>query len=93
VIDDDNWVKWMGEAGFGDIQKKTIKTPMCGWPADKKLKEIGQFNRLSFEMGLEGYALYLLTNTMGWEYSEVQVWLAKIRQALKNKAYHGYANW
>lgn len=93
VIDDDNWIKWLEEGGFSGVQTKTIKVPMGGWPADKELKEVGQFNKLSFEMSLEGYGLYLLINAMGWEYVEVQLWLARVREALKNKDYHGYAHW
>ncbi|KAF4332694.1 s-adenosylmethionine-dependent methyltransferase [Fusarium beomiforme] len=93
VIDDDNWIKWMNEAGFSDVQKKMIKTPIGGWPAAKKWKEVGQLNRVSIETGLEGFGLYMLTNVMGWEYNQVQVWLTKFREALKNKSYHGYATW
>uniref|UniRef100_A0A8H7NHH1 Methyltransferase type 11 domain-containing protein n=1 Tax=Bionectria ochroleuca TaxID=29856 RepID=A0A8H7NHH1_BIOOC len=73
VVDNNKWVKWIDEAGFSNIQKKTIKTPIGGWPADKKWKEVGQFNRLALETGLEGFGLYMLTNTMGWEYEDVQV--------------------
>ncbi|KAH6988678.1 S-adenosyl-L-methionine-dependent methyltransferase [Ilyonectria destructans] len=93
VIDDDKWVKWMDEAGFRNIQTKIIKTPVGGWPADKKWKEVGQFNRLALETGLEGFGLYMLTNVMGWEYADVQVWLARVREALRNKSYHGYSTW
>ncbi|KAL5603809.1 hypothetical protein FOVSG1_006559 [Fusarium oxysporum f. sp. vasinfectum] len=93
VIDDDNWIKWMNEAGFSNIQRKMIKTPIGGWPADKKWKEVGQFNRVSLETGLEGFGLYMLTNVMDWEYNKVQVWLTRVREALKNKRYHGYSTW
>ncbi|KAH6883556.1 S-adenosyl-L-methionine-dependent methyltransferase [Thelonectria olida] len=93
VIDDDNWVKWMDEAGFSNIQTKTIKTPIGGWSADKKWKEVGLFNGLSIETGLEGFGLYMLTNVMGWEYAEVQVWLARVQEALKNKSSHGFTTW
>ncbi|KAK9444707.1 S-adenosylmethionine-dependent methyltransferase [Metarhizium brunneum] len=93
VIDDDNWIRWMEEAGFRDVQKKAIKTPMGEWPADKKWKEVGLFNRITTETALEGYFLYKLTRVMDWEYAEVQSWLARVREALRNKAYHGYSTW
>lgn len=93
VIDDDKWVGWLEEAGFTNVQTKAIKTPVGGWPADKKQKEIGQFNRLGLETSLEGYTLYLLTTILGWKYEEVQLWLVRVRQALKNKHYHGYTTW
>lgn len=96
IIDDGNWIRWLREAGFaeGDIQKtRTVKTPMGGWPLDKKWKEVGLFNRMCFETSMEGYGLYLLINVMGWEYAEVQLWLKRVRDALKNKDYHGYSTW
>ena len=93
VIDDDNWVGWMREAGFQEVQSRAFKTPVGAWPADERQKEIGRFNRFGLETSLEGYALYLLTSVLGWGYEEVQVWLAKVREALRNKRYHGYTTW
>jgi hypothetical protein len=93
VIDRDNFVRRMEEAGFRDVKTYKTKLPMGGWPADKKWKEVGQFNKISCEEGLEGYALYVLTNVLGWGYEDVQVFLAKIRQALGNKKYHTYYPW
>lgn len=90
VIDKNNFVNWMMDAGFDDVQTKRIKMPMGGWSADKKWKEVGEFNRLSFGTNLEGYALYFLIKVMGWEYIEVQVFLGKIRAAMRNEDYHGY---
>lgn len=93
VVGDDNWVKWMEEAGFTGIRTKMIKTPVGGWPADTKLKAIGHLNKAAFETSLEGYTIHLLTNVMGWTIAEVQLWLAKVRDALRNKDYHGYSTW
>ncbi|KAK3346979.1 S-adenosyl-L-methionine-dependent methyltransferase [Lasiosphaeria hispida] len=93
VIDNDNYIRWLEEAGFKDVSKKTIKVPVGGWPANKKLKEIGLANQLSLTMGIEGFGLYILTNVLDWKYDEVQVFLANVRAGLKNKAYHGYCLW
>ncbi|CAG9948801.1 unnamed protein product [Clonostachys rosea f. rosea IK726] len=67
------WLITTNKAGFSNIQKKTIKTPIGRWPADKKWKEVRQFNRLALKTGLEGFSLYILTNTIGWEYEDVQI--------------------
>ncbi|KAK3314452.1 S-adenosyl-L-methionine-dependent methyltransferase [Apodospora peruviana] len=93
VIDDDRYVGWMKEAGFKDVQSRTFKTPVGSWPADKTMKEIGQFNRLGLEMGIEGFGLYVLTHIMGWSYEEVQVFMAKVRAGLRNKKWHAYCVW
>jgi len=95
IIDDDRWVAWLEAAGFGaeSIETRAVKVPIGAWPAETKWKEVGIFNRLALESGLEGFGLYILTNVMGWEYTEVQLWLARVRAALKNKSYHSYATW
>jgi len=93
VIDNDNYIRWLGEAGFKDIKKRNLKMPVGAWPADKTLKEIGQMNRVSLEMGIEGFGLYVLTNVLGWEIAEVQAFLMNVRAGLKNKSYHGYCLW
>ncbi|KAK5659799.1 hypothetical protein OQA88_1011 [Cercophora sp. LCS_1] len=93
VIDGDNYVRWLEEAGFNHVQTKLIKMPVGSWPANKKLKEIGQANQMSLDIGIEGFGLYVLTSVLGRDYTEAQVFLANIRAALKNKAYHGYCRW
>jgi len=93
IIDDDIYAGWMKEAGFEDVHTKPIVTPIGSWPAEPRMKEIGQFNKLAAEMGLEGYVLYLMTTVLGWEYEEVQVWLAKVRQGLRNKSQQPLMTW
>lgn len=93
VIDGYRWVERMQEAGFPDVQTRAIKTAIGAWPADARQKEIGRFNKLGLEKSLEGFALYLLTNVMEWEYEEVQSWLGKVRETIRNTRHHGYTTW
>ena len=98
IIDDDRWVGWMKEAGFGgegaaEIKTRVVKTPIGAWPAEAKWKEVGLFKKLGLERGLEGFGLYILTSVMGWQYEEVQSWLARVRDVLKNKSIHSYSSW
>ncbi|KAK0643879.1 S-adenosyl-L-methionine-dependent methyltransferase [Cercophora newfieldiana] len=93
VIDGDNYLRWLEKAGFKNISKKDLKMPVGAWPADKTLKEIGGMNRASLEMGIEGFGLYVLTNVLGWKFEEVQAFLTKVRDGLKNRSYHGYCLW
>ncbi len=53
------------EAGFVNVVEKVYKTPLGGWPADPKLRELGQWALLGFDIGLEGYALATLTRVLG----------------------------
>lgn len=54
MISDDIQRKGMEEAGFVDLTVKDIKVPMGPWPADPKLKEIGQWAQYTLEQDLEG---------------------------------------
>lgn len=53
------------EAGFVNVQKHTYKWPVGTWPRDKRLKEIGAYNRLGWEEGLDGWAKLLFTKFLG----------------------------
>ena len=93
VIEGDEFVSALEEAGFRDVQTRVVKMPVGQWPADRKLKEIGGVNLFSMHRDVEAFALYVLTSILNWEIAESQVFLAKIRSELKNKAYHGYTLW
>ncbi|KAK4182707.1 S-adenosyl-L-methionine-dependent methyltransferase [Podospora australis] len=93
IIDDDKWVGWLKEAGFAHVNQKTIKAPVGEWPKDKRMKQVGQFNQYSLTMGIEGFGLFVLTTVLGWEYNKVQVFMAKMKEALRNRDYHSYVIW
>ena len=63
---------------------------MKGWPRDPRLKQIGLYNRLQWEEGIEGWCIFLLTNCLHWMKEEVDVYLAHMRQALRDKSVHAY---
>ncbi|KAJ5358162.1 hypothetical protein N7541_005320 [Penicillium brevicompactum] len=79
------------DTGFVDIHEEIRKWPIGPWPRDKQLKEIGTVNLEHWLAGLEGYGMYLLTKfgvPKPWSKDEVQVWLAQIRNELRNTNYH-----
>lgn len=45
---------------------------------------------MQFLDGLEGFTLRLLTQVLGWNYTEVQVFLAAVRKALNDQTTHIY---
>jgi hypothetical protein len=52
----------MTKAGFINVTYRTFKWPIGTWPKDPKLKQIGAYNRLGWEDGIEGWAMFLFTN-------------------------------
>ena len=80
----------MEAAGFVDVVEHRWKLPIGGWPAEKRFKEIGQYNRIHWDQGIEGWCIYLLTTVLRWSIEEVQIYLAKMRTALKDRKIHAY---
>ncbi|KAN0115360.1 SAM dependent methyltransferase [Hyaloscypha variabilis] len=76
--------------GFENIEQKIIYTPLSRWHPDRKLRELGKWALLGFDIGLEGYAMATLTRHMGWTQPEVHVLLAQIRADVKNPKIHSY---
>lgn len=58
----DEAADYMREAGFEDVTERRLPMPVGGWPKDKRLKELGKYNRLHWEEGIEGWCMYLLTH-------------------------------
>lgn len=53
------------KAGFQNIVERKLKVPLGAWPKDSKLQKIGKLCLLSFDTGLEGWAMATLTRVLG----------------------------
>jgi len=82
--------KWMEEAGFADVQEAHFKWPSNSWPKDRKHKEIGTWNRVNVEDGLQGFTIALFTRVLGWTEPEVEVFLVEVRKDMANRKIHAY---
>jgi len=78
------------EVGFQEVQEKRMKLLLGSWPTDKKLKNVGVFNLVETEVGLEGFALYVLTQVHGWEAGEAGIYIDRVRKELRNQGKHPY---
>jgi ubiquinone/menaquinone biosynthesis C-methylase UbiE len=81
---------YLEAAGFVNVTEKMVIMPLGVWPKDKKLKELGAWNLLQLQEGIEGLAMALLTRVSKWQPEEVQVLLAQVRPLLKSRDIHGY---
>lgn len=52
-------------AGFVDVVEYKFKWPLGPWSNDPRLKDIGRWNMHSWEIGLEGWTMALLTRCKG----------------------------
>lgn len=67
-----------------------VQAPISTWPKDKKLKRIGMYMQRLLEDSLEAYSLALYTRGLGWTREELTVFLAKVREDIRNKNHHCY---
>ncbi|KAM4057738.1 methyltransferase [Hirsutella rhossiliensis] len=79
-----NMAKLIKEAGFVDVVEKTYQVPCGGWSSDPRLKNVGIYNLAFLEESLEGFALFMLKEIMGWQYVEVQMFVLEMRRAMRN---------
>jgi ubiquinone/menaquinone biosynthesis C-methylase UbiE len=81
---------WVEQAGYENVTQVIHKVPIGPWSSDKKLKEIGRWNQLWWNEGLEGWGLFLLTRILKWEYAEAQTLFGQMRTAFRDRKVHGY---
>ncbi|KAI2638000.1 S-adenosyl-L-methionine-dependent methyltransferase [Hypomontagnella submonticulosa] len=89
-LDDDVQGKAFRAAGFQEIQERDYKFPVGGWPADRRLAEIGQYVELTMLNDLEGYTLFLWNTVVGEHTPDYDDYLARMRREIQNRRIHGY---
>ena len=72
----------MTKAGFVNVTYATFKWPIGTWPKDPKLKQIGAYNRLGWEEGIEGWAMYLFTNHLGVCFAPFDAWTPNLAHSV-----------
>ncbi|KAI9712959.1 MAG: hypothetical protein M1812_006706 [Candelaria pacifica] len=86
----DNMKGWIEEGGFENVVEQRYKWPIGSWSSDPKLKEIGKWNLVHWEEGVEGWCMMGMTRFLGFSYNQVQAFLGELRLALRNRDYHLY---
>lgn len=81
------------EAGFVDVVEKRFRWPLGPWSSDPKLKEVGRWNLLNWEDGMEGWVMALYTRQLKWSYDEVQSFLGQIKSTLRDRKTHVWQEW
>lgn len=85
-----HYYDWMKEAGFVDVHQRHFMWPTNMWPKDPLMKLLGQWNLTNILEGLEGFCLALLTRGLGWRKEEVDVFVARVSNDLRNRKIHAY---
>ncbi|KAF2204216.1 S-adenosyl-L-methionine-dependent methyltransferase [Delitschia confertaspora ATCC 74209] len=78
--------------GFVDIHAKQYNWPIGRWAKGKKNKALGTYVMEDLHDWLPSSALALFTRVLKWSREEVEVFLATVRNELKDKSRHFYAH-
>ncbi|KAF3011295.1 hypothetical protein E8E15_002626 [Penicillium rubens] len=81
------------KAGFVDVYEEKYKIPLGPWPKDPLLKEAGYLQFAHWNAAMEGWVIWMLTHygePEPWTKEEVHMYLAKVREELKNPHIHAY---
>lgn len=52
-------------AGFTDVVERRFRCPIGTWPKNTHFKQLGRYNRLQWEEGIQCWTMMLLTNILG----------------------------
>ncbi len=77
-------------AGFEEVTEIIYKWPVNPWPKDKKLKEIGTWQFENLYHGISGLSMAFFTRFLGWDRTELEVFLAEVRENMKDRTMHAY---
>ncbi|KFY01922.1 hypothetical protein O988_02466 [Pseudogymnoascus sp. VKM F-3808] len=78
----------MMSAGFENVVEEVFDLPIGDWMSDRRMKEVGAFQRFQMVEGLHGIAFGALTRVAGWTPTRVQVFLAGVRREMKDRGVH-----
>jgi hypothetical protein len=79
-------------AGFVNYNESVLKLPLSPWPADKKLKLLGQWYQTSMETAFEAYGLALFTRVLDMDAKAGKELCATAWKEVLGRKVHAYAN-
>ena len=82
-LDFDKLRELLHDVGFVDVVVLPLKLPIGTWPKVPHLKQAGFLQHFATLGGLEALTLAVFTRKLGWSATEVQVFLAHVREEFK----------
>ncbi|RYP02439.1 hypothetical protein DL765_010741 [Monosporascus sp. GIB2] len=90
VYSDNLQVQGIQEAGFIDITVKNFKIPVGSWPADLRLREIGQQNQSAIEHDIEGTMTFMWDLVIQKPIDEMRLFAMSARKEMRKPTVHAY---
>jgi hypothetical protein len=61
------------------------QSPVSPWAKEKHYKEVGTWGQVAILEGVEAYSLFLFLQILKWDMPRLQILMARVRAALKDK--------
>lgn len=91
LSDSVNWGTYMKEAGFVDVVETRYFWGTNPWVKGKKQKLQAAWCCQNLLDGLNAMSMALFTRVLGWSTERIEVLLAEVRNDLKDRRIHAYA--
>ena len=88
--DGQNWGGYMRDAGFEDVTEHRVYVPVNPWARGKKNKILGAISMQNMSEGIASLSTAAFTRVLGWSRERLEVFLARVRDDLRNKQIHTY---
>ncbi|KAH6672676.1 S-adenosyl-L-methionine-dependent methyltransferase [Plectosphaerella plurivora] len=80
----------MIDAGFVNVRQVIYKWPTNPWPKDPKYKELGAWCYENIAGSLSGLSMALFTRGLGWDATDVEMFLVDVRKSMRDKNVHAW---
>lgn len=90
IADDGEMPRLIGDGGFVDVREIRYKVPIGFSSRDPTENEIGKYNLEFMLESLEGFALFILKEIMGWKYDDIQEFVTQMHTAICNPKLRPY---
>ncbi|RAK75356.1 class I SAM-dependent methyltransferase [Aspergillus fijiensis CBS 313.89] len=84
------WKEKMEKAGFVNVREEIYKLPQGPWAKDPKMKDLGKFHQVNMLEAMGPYCYALFTRVLGWQQPEIEVFVAGIKNELRDPSIHLY---
>ncbi|KAH7378742.1 S-adenosyl-L-methionine-dependent methyltransferase [Pyrenochaeta sp. MPI-SDFR-AT-0127] len=81
---------WYEQAGFVDVHEEVFAIPINSWPRDARYKLLGKFFHWNMCQGVHAWTVEYFVKALGWTETEVEVYLAHLRNSIADKSVHAY---
>ncbi len=83
--------KYLEEAGFEDVVERRFYWPIGPWAKGKYYQTLGRCTQEVLLTGLDAISFRVIS-ALGWNIDEIRVFLAQVRNNIKDPSLHAYMN-